>query len=149
LSTSITYLRAADAGFGRPAASVDHAGAALDQAKDLIRLETDIGVNEQEMRRGRIVEKLRDQAGSRPGDESIAVLEQDLQRNATVGPHHLFQPQQRRGIIDRYLTAEARGPNHEIDGRCGRWRQHFSRPRHLSRRDQGGLRFHIWCGVRA
>ena len=68
-----------------------HVGAALDQAQDLVRLETDIGIDKQQMGRVRIVEELRDQAGAGPGDQRVAVLEQDLKIEIAVSAHQLLQ----------------------------------------------------------
>ena len=92
-----------------------HVGAAFDQAQNLLRLEADIGVDEQQMRRGRIVEKLRDQARPRARDQRVAILELDLEIEVAVGAHDLLQPQQRGRIEHRNLPAETRRGDNQID----------------------------------
>ena len=99
-----------------------HFGAALDQAQDLLRLEADIGIDEQQMGRVRVVEELRNQARPRPGDQGIAVLEQDLEIDIAVRSHQLLQLEERRGVEHGNLAAEAGRRDDQID-RVGRGRR--------------------------
>ena len=61
-----------------------HVRARFDQPVNLVRREADIRVHEQKMRCTRIVEKLRHQIGSRPGNQRVALAHQN--RQVDVGP---------------------------------------------------------------
>jgi hypothetical protein len=78
-----------------------HFGAALDETQNLFGFEADIGIEKQKIGRGLVFEELRKETCPRPGDQRVAVLEQDLERQAAIGADQLLQLEQRGRVKNR------------------------------------------------
>src|SRR5579863_7273682 len=92
-----------------------HVRPARDEAQYLCRLEADVGVDEQEMRRFRVVEKLRDEARASARDERVRILEQDFELDVRRSAQHFLQLEHGGGIDDGKLTAETRCRDNQLD----------------------------------
>ena len=114
----------------------DHVRGGINQAEHLFRRKADIGVDEQQMCRGGVLEEQRDQIGPGPRDQRVAVSQLNRQFYIGPGAQYLLQMQHRGGKDGGNLAAKAGRGHHEVDAlRHGR-----------HRRDKRMLRLPSGCG---
>jgi hypothetical protein len=95
-------------------AAGDDVRAALDQPEHLLRLEADVGIDEQEMRRFGIIQEHRGQIGPRARDQRIAVAQQHLELEIGHAVHGTLEREDRARIDARHLPAETWRGHHQF-----------------------------------
>src|SRR5580698_3950338 len=96
-----------------------HAGddirSGLDQAEYLVGRKADVGVDEQKMGRGGIVENRRHQVGAGACDQRIAIAKLDLEPNVRQRPHRALQCEDGIDVKGGNLAAETGRGHHEVN----------------------------------
>jgi hypothetical protein len=92
-----------------------HVGAGFDQPEHLVGRKPDIGIHEQEMGGGGVVEEHRHQVGPRARDQGIAIAQHDLEIDVGFRTQHPLQLEDRTGIDAGNLSAEAGRGYHQVN----------------------------------